>query len=99
MKIIKETNASIVNLDCEFSDDEITTLLNYAINNIPRETCINLLLEWAFVNILNKQVDIEIKKIKGIKKTEKKPASKINFFGDNIREAIKVLKKVKRVKK
>jgi len=70
MKIIKEQEISMVNLDCEFSEEERSMLTMYAINNMERETTITLLMEWAFVDILKKQIDRETKKI--VKKPVKK---------------------------
>jgi hypothetical protein len=74
MKIVKETPMPFVNLDCEFSQDEQDTLIAYAIKNMSKETLINLLLEWAFINILKKQIDETERQIKDkpVKKLKRK---------------------------
>lgn len=80
MKILSETEAKVVNVECEFSAEERGMLFEHALNNIPREDAKNLLVEWAFIDILKKQMAEDIqqvkkqidKEIKNIKKAKKK---------------------------
>jgi len=57
MKILKETEETKILLDCEFQEEEIDILLNYAIKNLSKEQIKNSLIEWAFVDIITKQVN------------------------------------------
>ena len=56
MKILKETNEEVVKLDIEFVKDEKETLLWYGITNIPIEEYKNMMIEWAFIDAIKRQL-------------------------------------------
>ena len=59
MKILKETPVEYVKLDVNMSLPLQEFLIRYAEKNIKKEIKENLLLEWAFVDILKKNIKIK----------------------------------------
>jgi hypothetical protein len=56
MKILNEKPEEVVRMDCEFEDNEQGRLIGYAIKNMTIGELKNLVIEWAFIDILKKQL-------------------------------------------
>lgn len=59
MKIIKETPVEYIKLDVEMSLPLQNLLLQYAEENIKKEIKESLLIEWAFADIIKKNIKIK----------------------------------------
>lgn len=58
MKILSENEATVVNMDCEFTDIERVILLEYADKNMSDEVREELMVEWSMIEILKEQVKL-----------------------------------------
>jgi hypothetical protein len=56
LKILKETEEKFVKLDVEMDDVLITSLVDYTIANSSAEELRNIFINWAFNDILKKQL-------------------------------------------
>jgi hypothetical protein len=63
MKIISEKETPMVTLNCDISQEERDNLIFYAIKNMKVNTFHDLLVEWAFIDIIKKQVAEEEKQL------------------------------------
>ena len=59
MEILSEKEETFVNLEVTFSEEEYNLLLNYALDNLPNKKVKELLIDWAFRTILQKQIEEE----------------------------------------
>jgi len=71
MEILNEVEEKIVKWDVDFEPTEKQFLMNYSLENMPREVMHNFLIEWALVSILKKSVDKLETELK-VKKTKAK---------------------------
>ena len=56
MEIINETEQKSINLEFEMGLEEISTLVNYADEIMPKEILDELKIEWAINNLLTEYV-------------------------------------------
>lgn len=56
MKILNETDSKVVNMECDFTEEECQMLVKYADDNMPDERLDELKIEWAFIEILKAQI-------------------------------------------
>jgi hypothetical protein len=61
VKILKETPEKWVKLDVEMDDFTVNALLNHADKNMSEEERKNLYLNWAFLDVIRKQLAKEVK--------------------------------------
>lgn len=59
MKFDNETKETYYKYEIDLSDEERNTLLNYGCDNILTEEMDNMLIEWAIIDILKKQIKLE----------------------------------------
>ncbi len=64
MKILSEKKKIYYDTEMQFSSKEEADLLSYSHKNMPMEVLNNFYIEWAVVNILRKQMEIDKKKHK-----------------------------------
>ena len=57
MKILKETPLEQVKLDVDMTDAEHNMLLNYGRSKMTLEQLDDLIIEWAFVDIIKNTID------------------------------------------
>lgn len=57
MKILKETEETIVNMTCDFEDDEYKLLLDMAEREMPEERLNELKIEWALTEVLKRAIE------------------------------------------
>ena len=62
MEILSEKEQTFVNMELDLTPEETKNLIEYADANISVKTLNDLKIEWAFVNILESQInDLEVK--------------------------------------
>ena len=57
MKILSETDEKVVNMEVEFTDEETEILLNYAHEHMSEEKRVELMMEWALIEILKETIE------------------------------------------
>lgn len=59
MKILSEKETTVVDMDCEWEDEEIQILLEYADKNMPEEELVKSKMSWAFAKLIEKHLELE----------------------------------------
>lgn len=59
MKILSENETTVVDMQCDFEEEEFKLLIKYADDNMTEDDLLNMKLNWSFIEILKNMVNEE----------------------------------------